>query len=203
MEVPIGTPIRDLIEFCGGYRGEVALLILGGNMMGYALPSDDLPVTKAGNCILAAHADEVRESSGEWPCIRCGDCADVCPPRLLPQELLRASAVQEFDRLDALGLNDCIECGCCDVVCPSQIALTERFREAKRVAAAAAARASMADLAQERHRRKLRRLASQAEHSDRRQDDLIEKIGSRDRRAMIEAAVARASRRRDSSKTTH
>ena len=203
VEVPIGTPIRDLIEFCGGYRGEVALLILGGNMMGYALPSDDLPVTKAGNCILAAHSDEVRESSGEWPCIRCGDCADVCPPRLLPQELLRASAVQEFDRLDALGLNDCIECGCCDVVCPSQIALTERFREAKRAVAAAAARASMADLAQERHRRKLRRLAAQAEHSDRRQDDLIEKIGSRDRRAMIEAAVARAGKRRDTSNTTH
>ena len=118
VEVPIGTPIREVIEFCGGYRGEVALLILGGNMMGYALPSDDLPVTKAGNCILAAHSDEIRESFGEWPCIRCGDCADVCPARLLPQEILRASRPQDFDRLDALGLDDCIECGCCDVVCP-------------------------------------------------------------------------------------
>ena len=203
VEVPIGTSIRDLIDYCGGYRGDVAMLILGGNMMGYALPNDDFPITKAGNCILAAHADEVRESSTEWPCIRCGDCADVCPARLLPQELLRASGVQDFDRLDALGLNDCIECGCCDVVCPSQIALTERFREAKRAVAAFAARASMAELAQQRHRRKLRRLAAQAEHSGRQQDGLIAKIGSGDRRAMIEAAVARAGKRRDSSKTTH
>ena len=202
VEVPIGTPIREVIEFCGGYRGEVALLILGGNMMGYALPSDDLPVTKAGNCILAAHSDEIRESFGEWPCIRCGDCADVCPARLLPQEILRASRPQDFDRLDALGLDDCIECGCCDVVCPSQIALTERFRQAKRASAAAAARASMADLAQERHQRKIRRLAAQAEHSSRQQDDLIAKISDRDRRAMIEAAVARASERRGESEKT-
>ena len=184
VEVPIGTPIRDLIGFCGGYRGEVARLILGGNMMGYALPSDDLPVTKAGNCIFAAHSDEVRESFTEWPCIRCGDCADVCPPRLLPQELLRASRARDFDRLDALGLDDCIECGCCDVACPSQIALTERFRQAKRDAAVAAQRAAMAELADQRHRRKMARLAEQAEDTGRQQDDLIAAIGSEDSRAM-------------------
>ena len=82
VEVPIGTLIRDLVEFCGGYRAEVGRLILGGNMMGYALPSDELPITKAGNCILAALPEEVRESFAEWPCVRCGDCADVCPPRV-------------------------------------------------------------------------------------------------------------------------
>ena len=203
VEVPIGTPIRDLIGFCGGYRGEVERLILGGNMMGYALPNDDLPITKAGNCIFAAHSDEVRESFREWPCIRCGDCADVCPPRLLPQELLRASRTRDFDRLDALGLDDCIECGCCDVACPSQIALTERFRQAKRDAAVAAQRAAMAELADERHQRKLARLAEQAEDTGRQQDDLIAAIGSENSRAMIKAAVARASRRRSESETTN
>ena len=201
VEVPIGTPIRDLIEFCGGYRGEVARLILGGNMMGYALPGDDVPITKAGNCIVAAHSDEVRETFGEWPCIRCGDCADVCPPRLLPQELLRAATVRDFDRLDALGLNDCIECGCCDVACPSQIPLTTRFRQAKQARAVALRRAAVAELADQRHRRKLSRLAAQAENVDRQQDDLIAAIGSGDGRAMIEAAVARASRRRGESET--
>ena len=201
VEVPIGTPIRDLIEFCGGYRGEVARLILGGNMMGYALPGDDVPITKAGNCIVAAHSDEVRESFGEWPCIRCGDCADVCPPRLLPQELLRAATVRDFDRLDALGLNDCIECGCCDVACPSQIPLTTRFRQAKQARAVALRRAAVAELADQRHRRKLARLAAQAENVDRQQDDLIAAIGSEDGRAMIEAAVARASRRRGETET--
>ena len=201
VEVPIGTPIRDLIEFCGGYRGEVARLILGGNMMGYALPGDDVPITKAGNCIVAAHSEEVRESFGEWPCIRCGDCAEVCPPRLLPQELLRAATVPDFDRLDALGLNDCIECGCCDVACPSQIALTERFRQAKQARAVALRRAAMAELADQRHRRKLARLAAQTEDIGRQQDDLIAAIGSEDGRAMIEAAVARASRGRGESET--
>ena len=202
VEAPIGTPIRDLIEFCGGYRGEVARLILGGNMMGYALPGDDVPVTKAGNCIVAARSDEVRESFGEWPCIRCGDCAEVCPPRLLPQELLRAAAVPDFDRFDALGLNDCIECGCCDVACPSQIALTERFRQAKRAWAVTRRRATMADLADRRHQRKLARLAAQADDIDQQQDDLIAAIGGGDGQAMIEAAVARTSRRRGENETT-
>ena len=202
VEVPIGTPIRDLIEFCGGYRGEVARLILGGNMMGYALPGDDVPITKAGNCIVAAHSGEVRESFGEWPCIRCGDCAEVCPPRLLPQELLRAATARDFDRLDALGLNDCIECGCCDVACPSQIPLTERFRQAKQARAVVLRRAAIAELADKRHRRKLARLAAQTKDIGRQQDDLIAAIGSEDGRAAIEAAVARASRRRGESETT-
>ena len=203
VEVPIGTPIRDLIDFCGGYRGKVARLILGGNMMGYALPGDDLPVTKAGNCIVAAHSDEVRESTGEWPCIRCGDCADVCPSRLLPQQLLRAASVRDFDHLDALGLNDCIECGCCDIACPSQIALTERFRQAKQARALVSQRAAMADLAARRHRRKLARLAAQTKDIHRQQDDLIAAIGSEESRAMIDAAVARARRRRGESDTAH
>ena len=203
VEVPIGTPISDLIEFCGGYRGDVARLILGGNMMGYSLPSDDLPITKASNCILAARSDEVRETNREWPCIRCGDCADACPARLLPQQILRASKARDFEQLDVLGLNDCIECGCCDVVCPSQIRLTERFRQAKRAAAAAARHAAMADAAQQRHQRKIARLSEQAEDSGRVQEDLISAIGGEDSRAMIEAAVARANKRRGGSETTH
>ena len=203
VEVPIGTSVRDLIEFCGGYRGDVARLILGGNMMGYALPSDDLPITKASNCILVARSDEIRESSREWPCIRCGDCADVCPPRLLPQGILRAMKARDFDQLDAMGLNDCIECGCCDVVCPSQIPLTENFRQAKRAAAVAAEHAAMAELAERRHQRKLARLADRAQDSGRLREELISAIGGEDARAMIEAAVTRAGTRHTDSDTTH
>ena len=201
VEVPIGTSIRDLIEFCGGYRGDVGRLILGGNMMGYALPHDELPITKAANCILAAWPDEVRETSRDWPCIRCGDCADVCPSRLLPQELLRAGKRQEFEQLDALGLNDCIECGCCDVVCPSQIPLTERFRQSKRAMAAAARHAAMADAAERRHERKAARLREQGSDTDRLQRDLIAAVGGANSRAAIEAAVARASQSRHDGET--
>ncbi len=136
VEAPIGTPIAELIALCGGYNEGVARLIAGGSMMGYALPDDDTPLTKATNCIIAALADEVRVDAHEWPCIRCGDCAMVCPSRLLPQDLLVAATMSDHGALATLGLQDCIECGCCDVICPSQIMLTERFRIAKRAVAA-------------------------------------------------------------------
>ena len=136
VETPIGTPIAELIALCGGYNEGVVRLFAGGSMMGYALPDDDAPITKATNCIIAATADEVRTDTYEWPCIRCGDCAMVCPARLLPQDLLVAAATNDFASLNTLGLQDCIECGCCDVICPAQIMLTERFRIAKRALAA-------------------------------------------------------------------
>ena len=142
IEAPIGTPIAELIALCGGYTDGVVRLIAGGSMMGYALPDDETPVTKATNCIIAATADEVRTDTFEWPCIRCGDCATVCPSRLLPQDLLVAATATDFAGLSELGLQDCIECGCCDVICPSQIMLTERFRIAKRAVAAHERRAS-------------------------------------------------------------
>jgi electron transport complex protein RnfC len=135
VEVPIGTPIAELIELCGGYADDVVRLIAGGSMMGYALPDDDVPTTKATNCLIAATSAEVRIDDHEWACIRCGDCAMVCPSRLLPQDLLVAATTSDFGALTTLGLQDCIECGCCDVVCPSHIMLTERFRIAKRAVA--------------------------------------------------------------------
>src|SRR5690606_15864392 len=112
VEAPIGTPIGWLIEQCGGYRDDVTRLIHGGSMMGYALPSDELPITKATSCILAATEDEIRVDFDEWACIRCGECASVCPARLQPQELVVAATARSFDDLEALGLDDCIECGC-------------------------------------------------------------------------------------------
>ncbi len=136
VEAPIGTPIAELIALCGGYKEGVVRLIAGGSMMGYALPDDETPITKATNCVIAATADEVRTDTYEWPCIRCGDCAMVCPSRLLPQDLLVAATTGDFGSLTTLGLQDCIECGCCDVICPAQIMLTERFRVAKRALAA-------------------------------------------------------------------
>lgn len=142
--VPLGASIAELIEFCGGYAGEVARLIVGGSMMGVAVPDDALPIGKAANCVIAATADEIRADATEWPCIRCGDCATACPSRLLPQELLVATQAHDFAALDTLGLRDCIECGSCDVVCPSHLVLTERFRNAKRECALDVRRAGTA-----------------------------------------------------------
>jgi len=131
LEVRLGTRIADLISACGGYKTPVARLVMGGSMMGIALDSDSVPVTRATNCIIAVTELELRDGADTLPCIRCGDCATVCPAHLMPQEMYRETKQDRFSALENLGLFDCIECGCCDVVCPSHIPLTESFRAGK------------------------------------------------------------------------
>jgi Na+-translocating ferredoxin:NAD+ oxidoreductase subunit C len=200
VETPLGTPISELVELCGGYNEGVLRLIGGGSMMGYALPDDELPIAKASNCIIAAIEAEVRIDPTEWPCIRCGDCAIVCPPRLLPQELLVASHTADFDALHLFGLEDCIECGCCDVACPSHISLTERFRQAKRSLALHDKQRQLADESEQRFERRERRIAQERTRGA----SLIErlKVEAADpaaRDAAIRAALERAKERRGGS----
>jgi electron transport complex protein RnfC len=137
-EVRIGTAIGELVGLAGGYRDEPVRLLMGGPMMGFALPDDTLPVTKATNCIVAASAAEIAPTRPELPCIRCGECVQACPARLSPLDLLSAARREDAGELRDLGLADCIECGCCDYVCPSLIPLTARFVAAKRLPAATA-----------------------------------------------------------------
>ncbi len=131
-EARIGTPLAGLIEAAGGYVGTPRRLWAGGSMTGRALPDDALPLVKTMNCIAAATDRDLRPPAGpELPCIRCGDCARVCPAVLLPQQLHRAVVSGDDAAAERYGLADCIECGCCDYVCPSAIPLTERFRIAR------------------------------------------------------------------------
>jgi electron transport complex protein RnfC len=136
LEVRIGTPIAQLIAECGGYTPRMSQLLMGGTMMGISLPGDDLPVVKATNCIVAASILDLQPRTAEMPCIRCGNCSEVCPAYLLPQQLHLHARAHDLDGLEHYGLLDCIECGCCDYVCPSQIPLVERFRQAKSALAA-------------------------------------------------------------------
>ncbi len=125
----LGTPLADVVRAAGGYRGEPRHLLVGGPMTGKSVTTDEVPLVKATNCVLVlADAPTV---GTERPCIRCGDCAAVCPVRLQPQQLLWYANADHEDGLRDFGLIDCIECGCCDLVCPSHIRLTAAFRHAK------------------------------------------------------------------------
>ncbi len=125
----IGTTIEDVVRCAGGYQNEPKHLIIGGPMTGKSVTTDEVPLVKATNCVLAV--TESPEVGDELPCIRCGDCAAVCPVQLLPQQLFWYACADDEQKLRDFGLTDCIECGCCDLVCPSHIPLTADFRKAK------------------------------------------------------------------------
>lgn len=125
----IGTTIEDIVELAGGYTDRAYHLIIGGPLTGKSMSTDEVPVVKASNCVLVVSKSSY--VSGELPCIRCGDCAVVCPVQLQPQQLFWYACADDEQKLREFGLTDCIECGCCDLVCPSHIPLTADFRVAK------------------------------------------------------------------------
>ncbi len=127
----LGTPIKHLLTQCGYQKQSPEHLIMGGPMMGFSLPSIDISITKTSNCILAPSTKEIPKDNNEVDCIRCGQCADVCPSQLLPQELQWFAKAKDHDQLQKFNLFDCIECGACAYVCPSQIPLVHYYRIAK------------------------------------------------------------------------
>lgn len=163
-EVAIGTPVEDLVEAAGGYAPGAARLVLGGPMMGHALPDDSYPISKTSLAVLVLAAQDVTGAGPELPCIRCGECASACPARLLPQQLLWDVRAGALDQSRGDGLLDCIECGCCDLACPSHIPLTQHFRHAKTALREADREAAEAHAARERHNARegrMRRLEAQ------------------------------------------
>ena len=134
IEARIGTRVADLITLAGGYQNDPSRLIMGGPMMGVALASDELPITSATNCLIAATAGELGGDKHEMPCIRCGNCIEACPAGLQPQELLMAALTGNTTDLQTLGVTECIECRGCDYVCPSHIPLTRHFIAGKAAA---------------------------------------------------------------------
>lgn len=129
--VPIGTSVKHLLEQADFDESNCRTVVHGGPMMGYPIADTERPITKLTNCIIAASAEEMPELATEQPCVRCGQCAEVCPVRLLPQQLFWFSRSEEFDKAEQFKLPDCIECGLCAYVCPSNIPLVDYFRFAK------------------------------------------------------------------------
>jgi electron transport complex protein RnfC len=163
VEACIGTPVGQLVATCGGYTDGRTRRIAGGSLTGRLFEGDDVPVTKGVNCILLATDADLPARGPEMPCIRCGDCATVCPAGLLPQQLHVAARIDDSAGLARFGLDACIECGCCDYVCPSAIPLTARFRAARERQHLADHERRRALEAKARYERHQRRLAEQAE----------------------------------------
>jgi len=158
LEALLGASFAELIAACGGYQDGVERLIMGGPMMGFALHGDEVPATKATNCILAAGAGELAPEQPVLPCIRCGACVEVCPADLLPQQLYWHARAKEFDKAQDYHLFSCIECGCCSYVCPSHIPLVQYYRYAKNEIWAQEKDKERAELARRRHQARMERL---------------------------------------------
>ncbi len=157
-EVLFGTPLQALIHAAGGAKENTTHFIMGGPMMGFDLPTIDVPITKAANCIIAATPDLFAPPPPAMPCIRCARCADACPVNLQPQELYWFSKSDNFEKARDYKLFDCIECGCCSYVCPSNIPLVQYYRYAKSEIIATDKAKEAADLARERNEFRLARI---------------------------------------------
>lgn len=126
--VPVGTPIRQILDYAECDYENLGRLISGGPMMGMPLPSPDYPVTKTMNAILALEAAKPRRTTA---CIRCGRCIGACPMKLMPTELEKAYRRKDAAALDAFKLQLCMLCGCCSYVCPANRPLAESNSLAK------------------------------------------------------------------------
>jgi len=203
LEVLIGTPFRYAIEHCGGYSDGVDRLLMGGPMMGFAVATDEVPVIKTTNCILAVTREEMPPPARALPCIRCGKCTAVCPADLLPQQLYWHARSGNLDTAQDYNLFDCIECGCCAYVCPSHIPLVQYYRHAKAEIWTREKRKIASDIARRRHEA---RLARQERAKQERSERLAERkktlAGPADqavdaKQAIIQAALERVRQKKE------
>lgn len=132
MRVPVGTYVSDVIKFAGGYKCEPKKLIMGGPMMGVALPGEHMSVLKQTNAILALDDNEAYPKP-QSECIRCSRCLAVCPMSLAPTIIETHLKAKNAAALKKDGVMNCIECGCCAYECPAMRPLVQVMRESKRL----------------------------------------------------------------------
>ena len=126
----LGTPFSQLIEECGGLPADTGKVIAGGPMMGKALISLDIPMTKGSSGLLVMNEKEARRQMAE-PCIRCAKCVGACPMGLEPYLLANLSSQHIWERAEAEDITSCIECGSCAFTCPSHRPLLDNIRLGK------------------------------------------------------------------------
>ncbi len=128
--VRLGTPIKELIQYCGPLKEEPAKIIIGGPMMGISQYTDQAPVIKTTTGIILMNKNEAQDSE-ELACIRCGACVRACPTGLMPCIINLAAQKELWEQAQAYAVADCIECGCCNYVCPANRNMVQSFKRAK------------------------------------------------------------------------
>jgi electron transport complex protein RnfC len=129
LNVPIGTNFSEIVEAAGGFKEQPQKLVFGGPMMGMAMYTYDLPVTKTTSALLAFLQDEAAVE--ESPCIHCGRCAEHCPLQLVPFQLEQVAAHNDEEKFVAFDGLECCGCGCCSYVCPAKRGLTQKIIQTK------------------------------------------------------------------------
>ena len=130
-KVRTGMNYNDIIEAAGGFVGEPKKILSGGPMMGQAMYTTDVPVTKNSSSLTCFLEDEV-EKNPESPCIRCGRCGEVCPEFLVPVLMMKSCMNGDSAGYEKLYGMECIECGSCSYICPARRPLTQAFKQMKR-----------------------------------------------------------------------
>lgn len=115
--VRLGTPLRDLIDYCGGMTCKEPEVVAGGPMMGAYAPDLDYPLTKGMGCVLIQR----KRPRLELECIRCGTCLEVCPMSLIPRQFAKYTKANRYDDCKKAYIEACFECGNCAYNCPSNI----------------------------------------------------------------------------------
>jgi electron transport complex protein RnfC len=131
LRVRLGVPLKKIVEFCGGLKGESAEIIVGGPMMGSSIYDLSVPVTRGTGGFVFTLPKKNGGAEGSYPCIRCGSCIEACPMNLLPYRLAKLNEAKRTNEALSIGLMACIECGACAYVCPSHIPIVQWIRTGK------------------------------------------------------------------------
>ena len=130
MKVRIGTRVGEIFAECGGFTGAPKRIASGSPLLGRPIMDLDEPVVKTSYAIFALLEGYRRDRYEN--CISCGECRNVCPVGLDPEELYKKTIIDangDLSRISspgrAVGLAaECHGCGCCEVVCPSRLPLS-------------------------------------------------------------------------------
>jgi len=128
--VPVGTPLSDVLDYCGGIHDDAVKVIVGGPMMGVAQYDFSAPIMKATSGILVLTKEEVNQHD-ETPCLKFGKCIEACPLELIPTKLARYSQLEKLEEAEQLDITVCMECGTCAYTCPANIPLVQWIRLGK------------------------------------------------------------------------